>query len=304
MAREVTWLFVFDPSYLQTGRVELVRRPQTMWSELRKPDLAPLILQALLRSKVDSAMLERVRAPLVVTETSINLKGDVISDASLETTFLLPYAVATLITTLLAFASSYMDRVLDKGGSRLHEMLLTALSPADLYHGKLLGVGALVAVQAGFWVLLGSPLALTMLRSIRLGPGVLGLICVYIVLVMLFWIALDAGFCALSVDGWKPNQFFSLLNMIPYFMIPLIASAPHGTLIRTLSFVPPLAPAIMAGRLASGSVPAADLAGSLLLLAGSCWLALRGGLRIYRLGSLLFGQKTTWANLFRELRRP
>jgi ABC-type Na+ efflux pump permease subunit len=302
--RRIGWLFVFDKQYLANGRVELVRRPITLWSALQRPDLGPPLQMGLLEGRLDPQLLERVRAPLVLEETTLDARGQPVSDKSMAATALVPYAIATLLLTLVAFCSHYLRSVMDDRKTRLHEILLTSVAPAELYLGKLLGVAGLVAVQAGFWGLLAAPLSAGLLAALHLSLGLLLLMATFVVLAVVFWTALIAGLYALSTDDWNPEQYLSLINFVPMFLLPLIIAQPEAWWLRVFSVLPPISPAVMMGRLVSGSVPTVEVVAALVLFGIADALAIYLGLRLFCLSSLLYGQKYTAKTVWRALRQP
>jgi len=82
------------------------------------------------------------------------------------------------------------------------------------------------------------------------------------------------------------------------FINPILMN-PTGKTAFVMSMLPFSAPIIMPLRLAIGSVPWTNLAGSLVALAASCVIAVWLAARIYRVGLLMYGKRPT----FREMGR-
>jgi ABC-2 type transport system permease protein len=90
--------------------------------------------------------------------------------------------------------------------------------------------------------------------------------------------------------------------MISYLSIFGLTNDPNSTLSTTLSFIPFTSPIAMTVRWTAGSLPASDLAISLVILLaaiiGVTWIASR----IYRVGILMTGKRPSMRELVRWVR--
>jgi ABC-2 type transport system permease protein len=214
---------------------------------------------------------------------------------------MLPFIVTMAIMLPLFTGGGYLLQSLTKEkGSRIMEVLLVSLRPRQLLTGKLLGLGALVLVQYGIWVLIGGVLfkALNqetsgLLANVRLTsqelvfilPFALGGFCLYA--------ALMGGIGALAPDmeGSRTWTFMITLPMMaPIYFWSAIARTPHGTLALALSIFPYSAPVAMLLRMTVTKIPLWQISSSvgLLVLAvvGTIWAMSR----LFHAQSLLSGE--------------
>jgi ABC-2 type transport system permease protein len=101
------------------------------------------------------------------------------------------------------------------------------------------------------------------------------------------------------------SVWFSFLNFMPFVLLVFIIGNPNGALPTALSLFPPTAATTMMLRMASpsASVPAWQIALSLLLLAGAAVAALIASARVFRIGMLLYGKAPTLPEIVRWARR-
>ena len=97
----------------------------------------------------------------------------------------------------------------------------------------------------------------------------------------------------------------TMLFMISFFLvvIPLAGGDTDSMMIRVCSFIPFSSPVAMFTRIAMGSVPAIEIAISVMILALSVVLIGFLAARIYRAGVLLYGVKPSPANIIATLKK-
>jgi ABC-2 type transport system permease protein len=198
--------------------------------------------------------------------------------------------------------------------SRVFEVLLSATRPESLMLGKLLGVGAVGLTQMAIWIVLlmllsGSSLAMTIgqggLAAFGVTPLRIVFFLLYFLLGFFFYSALSAGLGA-SVSQESEVQQFNMLLVLPQViglvMIVYILSNPGAWPVVLLSLFPPCTPIVMCLRMAAMSVPAWQLALSLVLMVlaiyGVAWIASR----IYRVGILMYGKRPTLPEMLRWIK--
>jgi ABC-2 type transport system permease protein len=89
--------------------------------------------------------------------------------------------------------------------------------------------------------------------------------------------------------------------LIPLWFINAIVNQPNGPLSVILSIVPFSAPVAMIARVAQVSVPAWQMALSLILLIAAAYVAIQGAARLFRAQTLLSGQPLSWQRLRQAL---
>ena len=185
-------------------------------------------------------------------------------------------------------------------GSRVMEILLLSLQPRQLLAGKLLGLGLLVIVQYGIWVLIGA-LVLTLtgqdatrfLAGIQLSVREVLLIVPYALGGFGLYAALMAGIGALAPDmeGSRAWTFMiTLPMMLPMYLWMAIVNSPQGALALILSLFPYSAPIAMMMRMTATTVPAWQVGVSLGLLSLAVVATIGLMARLFHAKTLLSGE--------------
>ena len=198
--------------------------------------------------------------------------------------------------------------------SRVFEVLLASAKPESLMLGKLLGVGAVGLTQMGGWIFfllvlssssLWMNLGLGGLESYGVTPLRLIFFVLYFLLGFFFYSSLSAGLGA-TVSQESEVQQFNMLIVLPQviglMLIVYILGNPAALPVVLLSFFPPCTPIVMCLRMAAMSVPAWQLALSLVLMVLSTYGMALVASRIYRVGILMYGKRPTLPEMLRWLR--
>jgi ABC-2 type transport system permease protein len=110
-----------------------------------------------------------------------------------------------------------------------------------------------------------------------------------------------------AVDSETDTQQLMLPVMMPlmftYIVSIMIQGNPDGTTAVWLSQIPLSSPIIMLQRIAAGSVSIWELILSLVILTFSFIVTTYLAGKIYRVGILMYGKKTTWKELFKWMRQ-
>jgi ABC-2 type transport system permease protein len=213
----------------------------------------------------------------------------------------LPFLVTVAVIVPLFTSGSYLfQSLVQEKDNRIMEMLLSSLRPRQLLAGKLLGLGALTAVQYAIWIILaGLVLSFTgrdvssLLSGISLSASEVLWAIPFALGGFLLYAGLMAGIGALSsdVEGSRAWVFvLTLPMMVPIYFWAAIASNPNGPLAVALSLIPFSAPVSMLMRMTSTAVPLwqRGLSLALLLLTGVLILWLMA--RLFRVQTLLSGE--------------
>jgi ABC-2 type transport system permease protein len=224
----------------------------------------------------------------------------------------LPFLVTVAVIIPLFTSGSYLfQSLVQEKDNRIMEILLSSLRPHELLAGKLLGLGALTAVQYAIWiVLVGIVLSFTgrdissLLSGISLTANELLWAIPFALGGFLLYAGLMAGMGALSPDMESSRAWIFVLTlpmMLPIWFWALIAGAPNGPLATALSLIPFSAPVAMLMRMTSAAVPLwqTGLALVLLLLSGVLivWLMAR----LFRVQTLLSGESFSFARAWSVL---
>jgi ABC-2 type transport system permease protein len=226
-----------------------------------------------------------------------------------------------LYMTILLYAVAVMRATLEEKTSRVVEILISSVRPADLMLGKILGVGSVgltqLAVWVGFGVLaftMGLP-ALLAARPDFVDPDLIAQALPGMGLWLLFVAVFLGGYflysalyaavgamCSTEEEAQQANLPVILLLVFPImFLMPIIEN-PGSPMAVGASLVPFFSPILLYARAASGPVPLWQILTALTLLFGSVWVVAWIAGRIYRVGILMQGKRPTLPELWRWVR--
>lgn len=204
-----------------------------------------------------------------------------------------PQALIALIGMILLFVAlnfygSYvLTGVVEEKSSRVVEVLLARVRPADLLAGKVLGIGILGFAQfAGLAA--AAAVVLRVVRPAHLPAGTLPLIASVVL-----WFVLGYGFYsvlygALGALASRPEDAqvaaapLTGFLLLAYFGAFTAMADPTGWWITAASLFPPTAPIYMPLRAALTDVPAWQVVVAVLLMAAGILVLVRVGGRLYR----------------------
>ena len=150
----------------------------------------------------------------------------------------------------------------------------------------------------------GMSVILSTLSELNYGQLILGFI-VYFVLGYLLYASLFAAIGS-SVENEADTTQLQMPLMMPLLIAFFIAfyafKAPDSPVVFWGSMIPFTSPIVMLARIPFG-VPAWDLAVSIALLLGTFVLCGWASAKIYKIGILMFGKKTTLSDLWKWLRQ-
>jgi ABC-2 type transport system permease protein len=213
-------------------------------------------------------------------------------------------AVFLLYGQIIGYGVAVASGVVEEKSTRVVEVLLATLRPVQLLAGKIIGIGLVGLVQLFVVGAVGLAVALAFDRIV-LPPGAAGTIGLILV-----WFVLGYAFysCLFAVAGAIVSRQEELQNTITPLNLVLVASFflafsalqnPDGTLAQVASFLPPVAPLVMPPRVAGGSVPAWEVALSVLVTLSSIVLLVPLAGRLYSGAVLRTGARvklgTAWA---------
>ena len=286
---------------------------------------------------VDPAVVTKAKSEANVQSFELSDEGSEASGAELKTAVGFVVGILIYMFTFL-YAAQIMRGVIEEKTSRIVEVLVTTVKPAQLMLGKILGIATVGLLQFGIWISLtalassaigalgllspdpeqvaalsaagqaapelsGIESAFSTLDSLNL-PGILGMFVFYFLSGYLFYGALFAAVGA-AVDSETDTQQFMLPLTLPLVLTFILATNimenPHGPLAVAMSMIPFSAPIAMMIRIPFG-VPWYEVAASMSLMVlgflGTVWIAGR----IYRVGILSYGKKPTYADLWKWIR--
>lgn len=224
----------------------------------------------------------------------------------------MPLLFATAIMVPLFTGGGWLLRSLaQEKESRIMEVLLVSVRPVQLLMGKLLGIGALIALQYVVWLAVLGGLAsasggstATMLSGLSLGSAQLVVVILFALGGFVLYSALMAGLGALAPDVHSSQSLVFVITlpmMIPYYLWINITGDPAGAVAVVLSLFPFSAPLAMLLRIAVTTVPVWQLAASLGLIVLTALGTVRLMSRLFRAQVLLSGEPLSWRRMLRAL---
>lgn len=216
-----------------------------------------------------------------------------------------------LYTSMLMWGQAVLSSVIEEKSNRVLEVMVSSISPAELFAGKIVGVGAASLTQFLVWTAAGMGASLyagsfaTGLNLPSLGPLVWICFVVFFLLGYFLYSAMYAaiGACVNTLQEAQNLMFPVMLPIIGAMVsFPIIMRDPDGTLSVVLSLIPPLAPLLMFLRVATVPTPLWQIGLSIVLLLLAIGFVNWVAARIYRVGILMYGKRPTFPEMLRWVR--
>lgn len=318
MRRELDGYMVFSKDVLEDGKAEYHARnvadmtERTVYSQA----LSSLITNLRLRDEgLDPAKIEGLTRRARVTMMKVSESGD---KEDRGQTFGASYVlVMILYTTILMYGITVMRSVIEEKTSRVVEIMLSAVRPAELMAGKIIGVSLVAMTQYLIWAAAGILVtayglaaASTVLPNAtsyipKIAPSVFVYFVVFFVLGFVLFATLYAAIGAMVNNDQEAQQVqmpVTMLIVVPLLMIGLIVRTPDSPTVIALSMVPFFAPIIMFMRITIQTPPFTQILGCIALMLATIGLLIWMSAKIYRVGILMYGKRPSLPELVRWLR--
>lgn len=196
--------------------------------------------------------------------------------------------------------------VVEEKTSRIVELLLSTVRPAQLLWGKILGIGVIALAQV---VLLGATALIAgtatgLLTIAGTATAMFAAVIAWFLLGFLFFAALYAAVGAMVSRQEELNGASTPLTMLA--MAVLYAGifgiqASDATWFQVLSWIPPFSAVLMPIRMAIGDADAAAVAGTFVVMIAGCAAVVWASSRIYHRSVLRTGSRIGWSEVGRML---
>ncbi len=255
----------------------------------------------------DSGAVEQIYGFSPISETIV-LGKDSISN------FLYTYLlIFVLYFMVLLYGNSVAVSVAQEKSNRAMEVLVTSTSSNSLIFGKVLAGAAAGFVQTG--VMIGAALVSYQINREAWG-GMLdfvfhipGAVLLAFAMFGLFGYILYAfcygvlGALVSKTEDVSRNAGPVMFLFIAAFLLTMFnLQNSDGIVMKVLSFIPFTSPYGMFVRVAMGNVAFWEIALSFLLLAGTIWVVATVGAKIYRMGTLMYGNPIKLSKAFKMSR--
>jgi ABC-2 type transport system permease protein len=313
-AGEIDVYYIISEDYMETGSVRLIA-PHFAPNHLTETPIRQLLFSRVME-QVNPPTLRRLYAPASIETIQLQPDADEGVTRDFGVDFALVYGFAIIFMLALFGTNGYlMQTVIEEKETRLIEILISSVRPMQLLTGKILAMGLLglfqVAVYVGSVFILTrlaanmSGFAGTFLANITFPVGALPLLLVYFVLGYLLFAALFGAIGALSSsmsDGPNLALIFTFPAVGPLYFLGAFIENPHSTAAVVMSLFPLTAPLTVIMRLSITSVPAVQVVLSIAILVVSIIFMLWVAGRLFRVQTLLAGQRPKLREIPRLIR--
>jgi ABC-2 type transport system permease protein len=313
-AGEIDVYYIIMADYMETGDVRLIA-PHFSPNHLTETPIRQLLFSRVME-QVDLPTLRRLYAPAAIEMIQLQPDAEEGVTRDHDVDFALVYGFAIILMLALFGTNGYlMQTVIEEKETRLIEILISSVRPMQLLTGKILAMGLLGLFQVTVYVtgifiltqLAGNNVGLagTFLANINFPVGALPLLLVYFILGYLLFAAVYGAIGALAssmAEGPNLTLIFIFPAIGPLYFLTVFINDPHATAPVILSIFPLSAPMAMVMRLSITSVPAVEVALSIALLVVTIIFLLWVAGRLFRVQTLLAGQRPKLREIPRLIR--
>lgn len=222
--------------------------------------------------------------------------------------------IMMLYMTILMWGIAVQRSIIEDKNSRVIEVLLSSLRPADLMFGKIFGVGAVGLTQYAIWGILGVLMAIyglalggqAALAAQSLSPATLGFFVLYYLLGFLFYATMFAAIGAVCNTDQEAQQMQTPIVLCLAFtiLVPMIViQRPDSGFATVVSLIPFFTPIVMFMRINVLMPPVWQIALSVAIMVVAVWATGHLAAKIFRTGILMYGKKPDAREILRWLRR-
>ena len=296
---------IIPEDYIKTGIVESYVMGKG--TDIPQEELSELMVNNLLKDKVDEETLQRVKDPITFKRFSIETTGEVSEKglSDLLEDFALPYMIGILLLISIFTSSGYLlQSVAEEKESRIIEILLSSVTPIEMLTGKIVGLGSVGLLQIAIWLSVGFA-GLIYVFAISINPFLLILSLAYFVLGFLLFASMMGAVGAISGSMRESQQLipiFTFPAIAPMLFMQVLITEPDGMLSMFFSMFPLTSPVAMLIRMGVSDVPAYQIAISLFILIVSVYFVIIASARLFRVGLLMYGKRPAIGEIIRYMK--
>lgn len=281
-----------------------------------KDDLSNVVRRARLQQAgIDPERLEELTRPVRLETQRVSEKGSRAEGGVVGMFFALGLFMI-LYVSMLIWGQQVMNGVLEEKGSRVIEVVISAVTSFELMMGKLIGICLVGLTQLGIW--LGTMTVLTapgiVATMALLPPGASpptltpAVLIHFILLFILGFFAFATLYAAIGAsfnnlqEAQQAASIVAIFIVIPVMVMWPVINDPNSRMATVLSLIPLFTPLLMPLRIAIEMPPAWQLALAYVLtigfVVGMVWFCSK----IYRVGILMYGKKPTFKEIWKWTR--
>jgi len=242
------------------------------------------------------------RVPLITLK--VDEKGKA-SRGNFGIVYLVTFAyLMFFFTPIISYGVTALRSVLEEKSSRIIEVLLSSVSPFELFMGKIVGLGLVGLTQVGAYILTGVVLSgysasmapPGMMKDVgaMFSPGLMGLFFVYFLLGYTLFLAMFTAIGSMvntEQEAQHMQQPIIFMLIIPMYATFFFIANPDSLAARITSMIPFFSPMIMIMRMTSLMPPWWEIALSIALLIVTIFGVVWAAARIFRIGILMYGKR-------------
>lgn len=305
-------LIALPESIFEDGKASYITREERNINVLER--FEKVITDVVIQNRLADAGLEYERVKSLTAGIDLDMQQVTAQGGLEEKSFISDYGIVfiftmILYTSLLSWGMTISKSIVEEKGSRVIEVLLSAVSTRDLMWGKLIGVGLAGLTQLGAWALMGIAFAgyaasgvVGALASFQIAPMVFVYLIVFFVLGFMLFSSLFmtvGSVCSTDQDAQQLQGLITLPMIVPILCLLLLLQNPNSPLAVVLSMIPLFAPMIMLARIILLQPPLWQILLSMALILGSVFLAITFAARIFRVGILMYGKRPSLREMIR-----
>ncbi len=303
--------FVVPVDYIESGRVEWISTGGGLFQGFEAGPgsetsfmIRNLLRVSLVSEELPDDVLVRSLVPATFQRIQVDETGRPVEeeDEDLDfTRFLVAFVGAILMMfSILLGGSSLMHSVSEEKENRMMEILLTSARPMSIMAGKVFAIGLAGLFQMLVWV--ASCVAVLSIifdlfadaPELKLNPFVIVWTLAFFGAGYFIAAVLLAGIGAATTGVKEASQFSAMVLLpvaAPFWFVAVIIGDPTGVLARVLSFIPLTAPITMLIRVAAADLSIVEIVASLAVNVAAGVGLLLVVARIFRAGTLMYGQR-------------
>ena len=278
---------------------------------------------------IDLQILEDAATTINITTKIIAEDGESIKSQAAASMGIGFFSGILIYVFIFMYGTMVMRGVIEEKTSRIVEVIISSVKPFQLMMGKILGVALVGLTQFVLWIILtllistiaelvfldvnsmaaemsekDQSIILAEISSLTGGINLIQIFLSFMFYFMAGYLMYSSLFAAVgsAVDAEADTQQFILPITIPlilaFILIQPIMDNPDGTLAFWMSMIPFTSPVIMMVRLPFG-VANWELILSMFILIASFILTTWMAAKIYRIGILMYGKKSTYKELWK-----
>lgn len=283
---------------------------------------------AMSMSNIDPAVLNAISAPATIERIILNDQEQDLNDSmTLIMGTVFPTVILPFFMLVIFLIQMIGTEINDEKSSRSMEIIISNVSPKAHFFAKILssnifiiGQGLLLIIYGLLGLLIRSIIGgdsitngimngadgiLTTLSSTGIIDQLIYIIPITLVLMILSFIAyaLVAGILAsmtVSMDDYQQIQGPIIVVLLISYYLSIMASMFKGSiLIRILSYVPFISCLLSPALLVIGEIGIIDALIAIVLLVVFIYIAVKYGLRIYKVGILNYSTDKMWSKIWK-----